>query len=243
MKLMVKITIDGREFEAKEKAKVLDVARAHNIQIQTLCAHESVSPYGNCRLCLVEITTKDGKNRLVPSCISAVDDGMVVKTNSEKVIAERKVSIQKLMARAPQSEAIKDIAKKYGVESTPFPPEDHQNCVLCSLCTRVCAEVVGANAISKINRTTEPGALPYTVNFEACIACGSCVFICPTHAISLTDDGDTRTIAWPYQKKEFKMAKCKQCGRYWAPLQQVENISKTSGQPMAYFDKCMECRG
>jgi len=108
---MVKITIDGREFEAKEKAKVLDVARAHNIQIQTLCGHESVSPYGNCRLCLVEITTKDGKNRLVPSCISAVDDGMVVKTNSEKVIAERKVSIQRLMARAPQSEAIKDIAK------------------------------------------------------------------------------------------------------------------------------------
>ena len=242
MKLMVKITIDGREFEAKEKARVLEVARAHNIQIQTLCAHESVSPYGNCRLCLVEITTKDGKNRLVPSCIFVVDDGMVVKTNSEKVIAERKVSIQKLMARAPQSEAIKAIAKKYGVDSTPFPLEDHRNCVLCSLCTRVCAEVVGANAISKINRSTEPGALPYTVNFEACIACGSCVYICPTNAISLTDEGDTRTISWPYQKKEFKMAKCKQCGRYWAPIQQVENISKKSGQPMAYFDKCMECR-
>jgi NADH dehydrogenase/NADH:ubiquinone oxidoreductase subunit G len=243
MKLMVKITIDGREFEAKEKAKVLDVARAHNIQIQTLCGHESVSPYGNCRLCLVEITTKDGKNRLVPSCISAVDDGMVVKTNSEKVIAERKVSIQRLMARAPLSEAIKDIAKKYGVDSTPFPLEDHRNCVLCSLCTRVCAEIVGANAISKINRSTEPGALPYTVNFEACIACGSCVFICPTNAIKLADEGDTRTISWPYQKKEFKMAKCTNCGRYWAPLQQVENLAKKSGQPMSYFDKCMECRG
>ena len=61
---MVKITIDGREFEAKEKTKVLDVARAHNINIETLCAHESVSPYGNCRLCVVEITTKDGRNRV-----------------------------------------------------------------------------------------------------------------------------------------------------------------------------------
>ena len=171
---MVKITIDGRQVEAKENAKVLEVCRTNNFIIETVCAHESVSPYGNCRMCVVEITTKDGKNRVVPSCISKVEEGLDVKTNSEKVIAERKLSIQKLMARAPKSEVIKELAKKYGVDSTPLPLEAHQNCVLCSLCTRVCTEVVGVNAISKINRSTDPGALPYTVNFEACIACGSC---------------------------------------------------------------------
>ena len=239
---MVKITIDGREFEAKEKTKLLEVARAHNISIQTLCAQEAVSPYGNCRLCLVEITTKDGRNRIVPSCISSVEDGLVVKTNSEKVIAERKISIQKLMARAPQSVVIKEIAKKLGVENTTFPLEDHQNCVLCSLCTRVCQEVVGANAISKINRSTEPNALPYTVNFDACIACGSCVYICPTGAITLIDEGDKRTISWPYLKKEFKMTQCKVCGHYYAPTKQLEYMAKKSGQPMEFFDNCIDDR-
>jgi NADH dehydrogenase/NADH:ubiquinone oxidoreductase subunit G len=239
---MAKITIDGREYEAKEKARVLDVANAHNINIETLCAHESVSPSGNCRLCVVEITTKDGRNRVTPACIASVEEGLDVKTNSEKVIAERKISIQKMMAHAPKSEVIKEIAQKYGIENTPFPPEDHQNCVLCTLCTRVCQEVVGANAISKINRSTEPNALPFTVNFEACIACGSCVYICPTDAISLVDEGDKRTIAWPYQQKEFKMTKCKVCGRYYAPTKQLEYMSKKSGQPIEFFDKCIDDR-
>ena len=111
--------------------------------------------------------------------------------------------------------------RNMAVDSTPFPLEDHQNCVLCSLCTRVCQEVVGVNAISKINRSTEPNALPFTVNFDACIACGSCAYICPTDAITLVDEGDKRTISWPYQKKEFKMTKCKVCGRYYAPTKQI----------------------
>ena len=239
---MVKITINGREFEAKEKTRVLDAVRENHFSIETLCAHESVSPYGNCRMCVVEITTKDGRNRVTPACIATVEEGLDVKTNSEKVIAERKVSIQKLLARAPKSEAIKEIAKKYGVDSTPFQLEDHQNCVLCGLCTRVCQEVVGVNAISKINRSAEPNALPYTVNFDACIACGSCAYICPTGAIKLEEKGDTRTISWPYQKKEFQMTKCKTCGRFYAPTKQLEFMSKKSGQPMEFFDKCVDDR-
>ena len=239
---MVKITIDGREFEAVEKAKVLDVAKAHNVYIPTLCAHESVSPSGNCRLCLVETANKEGRNRVVPSCLSAVEDGMVVQTSSEKVIAERKVAMQKLLARAPESMALKELAKKLGVESTPFPLEDHQNCVLCSLCTRVCQEVVGVNAISKINRSTEPDAVPFTVNSDACIACGSCAYICPTDAITLVDEGGKRTISWPYQKREFETGKCKVCSRYSAPLRQIEYMAKKSGQPMEYFATCQDDR-
>lgn len=239
---MVKITIDGREFEAKEKTKVLDAAKSHNIYIPTLCAHEAVSPSGNCRLCLVETTNKEGRNRVVPSCLSMVEEGLAVQTNSERVISERKVAIQKLLARAPESPAIKELAKESGVESTPFPLEDHQNCVLCTLCTCVCQEVVGVSAISKINRSTEPNAIPYTVNFDACIACGSCAYICPTDAITLTDEGNTRTIIWPYQKKNFRLAKCKVCGRCWIPERQIEYMAEKSNQPLEFFDTCLDCR-
>jgi bidirectional [NiFe] hydrogenase diaphorase subunit len=242
MKPMVKISIDGREFDAKETNKVLDVAKAHNVYIPTLCAYESVSPSVNCRLCLVETTNKEGRKRVVPACISTVEDGMVVQTNSEKVIIERKVAMQKLLAHATQSVTLKELAKKLGVESTPFPLEDHQNCVLCSLCTRVCHEVVGVDAISKINRSTEPNVLPFTVNFESCIACGSCVYICPTKVITMVDEEGKRTISWPYRKKVFEMAKCKVCGRYWAPVKQIEYMAKKSGQPLSFFDACLDDR-
>ncbi len=239
---MVKITIDGREFEAKEKAKVLDIAKAHNIYIPTLCAHESVSPGGTCRLCLVETTNKEGKNRVVPSCVVVIEEGLVVLTGSEKVLSERKVAMQKLLARAPNSAKIKEIGKKLGVDNTPLPLEDHQNCVMCGLCNRICQEVVDVAAISKLNRSAESGTTPYTVNFEACIACGSCAYACPSGAIKLVDEGDTRTISWPYQKKDFNMAKCKVCGRYWAPAKQIEYMAKKSGQPLEFFATCLDDR-
>ena len=81
---MVKLTIDGKQFEAAEGTMVLDVARAHNIYIPTLCDHESVSPYGACRLCMVEITTKNGRKSLVTSCLYPVEEGLTVQTNTEK---------------------------------------------------------------------------------------------------------------------------------------------------------------
>lgn len=239
---MAKITIDGREIEAKEKARILDIARAHNIYIPTLCAHESVSPAGTCRLCLVETTNKEGKNRVVPSCVATVEDGLVVQTSTEKVLGERKTAMEKLLARAPNSAKIKELGEKLGVESTTFPLEDHQNCVMCGLCNRICYEVVGANAIGKLNRNAESGTAPYTVDFEACIACGSCVYACPAGAITLVDDGGKRTISWPYQKKEFPMAQCKTCNRYWAPVKQIEYMAKTSGRPLEYFDTCVDDR-
>lgn len=239
---MAKITIDGKVIKAKEGTKVLEAARSNHIYIPTLCEHESVSPAGTCRLCLVETTNKEGRNRVTPSCIANVEEGLVVLTNSEKVIEERKIAMQRLMARAPQSSAIKEMAKTLGVDSTTFPPEDHRNCILCGLCTRVCKEVVGVSAISRINRSTEPDATPFTVDFNACIACGSCVYICPTDAITVVDKGDTRTIIWPYDKKEFKMVKCKVCGTYWMPEKQRDYMMQKTGQPIEFFEKCMDCR-
>ena len=108
---MVKLTIDSMQFEAAEGTMVLDVAHAHNIYIPTLCNHESVSPYGACRLCTVEVSTKNGRKRLVTSCLYPVEEGMAVVTNSEKVSAHRRTLMKLLMARCPESEVIKKLAR------------------------------------------------------------------------------------------------------------------------------------
>ena len=78
---MVTLTIDGRELQAEEGATILDVAEDNNIYIPTLCSNEAVAPYGACRLCLVE-TVKDGRERLVASCLYPVEEGLVVRTSS-----------------------------------------------------------------------------------------------------------------------------------------------------------------
>jgi NADH dehydrogenase/NADH:ubiquinone oxidoreductase subunit G len=243
---MVKMTIDGRQVEARDGAMVLDVAKAHHIYIPTLCANESVSAYGACRLCMVDITTKSGRNRLVTSCLYPVEEGLVVKTRTERVDAHRRMLIQLLLARVPGSKEIRDMAKRLGADGTPFPQEDpakHHNCILCALCTRACAEVVGQSAISLVNRGVERQmAIPFFEDTEACIACGTCSYICPTGAIIMTDANGKRRFEMPHNTMEFELAKCSKCGRYWAPKKQIAWMAKKSGQPMEFFDKCLDCR-
>ena len=108
---MVTLTIDGREVQAEEKATLLEAARENNIYIPALCSHEEVVPYGACRLCLVEVVTR-GRERLVASCLYPVEDGLVVKTNSERVMANRKMIMELLLARCPDVPVIQDLAKK-----------------------------------------------------------------------------------------------------------------------------------
>ena len=82
---MVNITINGRQLKAEEGLTVLEAARAHNISIPTLCENEATAPYGACRLCLVEIKTAKGRERLVTSCLYNVEEGLTVQTNTDKI--------------------------------------------------------------------------------------------------------------------------------------------------------------
>ena len=238
---MATLTINGREIQAEEGATILDAARDNNIYIPSLCTNEAVAPYGACRLCLVEVV-KNERERLVASCLYPVEEGLVIRTDSERISNIRQMVIELLLARCPSNKVIQDLAERLGVEKTRFKLEDKQ-CILCALCTRACQEVVGTSAISLVNRgTTREVAIPFYDNPDACIACGSCAYICPTGAIRFEDIGDKRVITMPNCKMEFKLRQCKVCGNYWAPEKQLDYIAKKAGLSLETFDSCPSCR-
>lgn len=240
---MVTLNIDGRQIEAAEGMTVLDAARDNNIYIPTLCVNEAIDPYGACRLCMVEVTKKK-RRRLVASCLYPVEEGLAVSTNSEQIGNIRRMVAELLLARCPNSPEVRELAESLGVHEARFRTEDESNlCVLCALCTRVCQEVVGSSAISLANRGTEREvALPFYDDADACIACGCCVYICPTGAIEMEDVGDKRIITWPNCKAEFKLRLCPQCGSYWAPEKQLEFMARQANIPLETFKLCPDCR-
>ncbi len=238
---MVTLTIDGREVQAKEGTTILEAARENNIYIPTLCYHEEVTPYGACRLCLVEVA-RNGRERLVASCLYEVAEGLKVKTNSERIASNRRMLMELLLARCPNNKEIQDLARRLGVEKTSFKLDDNQ-CMLCALCVRVCQEVVGVSAISLVNRGVDRAlATPFYEPSDVCIGCGSCAYVCPTNAIRFEDIGGTRYIYWPNNKMEFKLKQCKTCGNYWAPEKQLEYIIKKANLSPDAFDNCPDCR-
>ncbi len=242
---MLTLKIDGRELKANEGATILDVARDNGIAIPALCHHEAVKAYGSCRMCMVEIS-RNGRSKLVTSCLYPVEDGLNVETHSENVLNVRRGVIEFLLARCPNLPVIQNLAKELGIEKPPFRSTDDEKCILCGLCTRVCKEVVGVNAIGMANRGVDRQvATPFFEPSEVCIGCGSCAYVCPAHTIQMKDVDDTRTLTFPNRnmpKTEFKLKKCSVCSRYWAPERQVEYMIRTAGLSEDFFDVCPECK-
>ena len=181
---MVRFTIDGKEIEAKEGTSVLEAARYHGFYIPTLCYHEAVSPSGACRLCVVEVD-EGGRRRVVVSCMYPVKEGIEVFTDTERVRNVRRWILEMLLAECPASERVRELAASHGVHSTRFEVHDPTaECVLCGLCVRVCAEVVGVSALTTVGRGVNKRISTAFMHPDVCVGCGSCVSICPTGAMA-----------------------------------------------------------
>ena len=148
---MINFTINDRELLVEEGTSILEAALEAGIKIPTLCYHKELTAYGACRLCLVEIV--DGARPGVEaSCLYKVIDGLVVKTDTERVRSARKIVFELLLARCPQSEKLVQLAAEYGVTETRIRRKKTENCILCGLCVRVCAEVTGRHAVNFADR-------------------------------------------------------------------------------------------
>ncbi|MBA7611667.1 NADPH-Fe(3+) oxidoreductase subunit alpha [subsurface metagenome] len=176
------LQIDGREVKAEEGMTILEAARTVGINIPTLCYHEKLEPYGACRICTVEVETR-GRTNLVAACLYPVEENLVVRTRSEKVIKIRKMLLELMLAHAPEAGVLQDLAQEYGVREVRFEKEP-SFCILCGLCVRYCAEVKKKNAIGFADRgiRREVIFIPEIASKE-CWNCKECFSLCPTEAL------------------------------------------------------------
>jgi bidirectional [NiFe] hydrogenase diaphorase subunit len=237
----MKIVINNTELSVEDGATVLEAALANGIDIPHLCYHPALPSYGACRVCLVEVE-KGGRVRLTTSCTYPVSKGLVVRTNTEEVLQARKFTIGLLLMLAPEAEAIKQLADKYGIAPQFKTRGDASGCIRCGLCVRVCRELMGYEAIGFINRGVERiPETPFSENNPDCMACGACAYLCPTGYIKVIDNKHRGIEAW---HKEEELTECRECGQRFAPGRLLQDVREKLKELeiSELLDLCPECR-
>jgi bidirectional [NiFe] hydrogenase diaphorase subunit len=175
---MINLKINNLDVQAEEGWTILETAKFYGLEIPTLCYNEGLSKYGGCRLCLVEIGEKP-RTKLVSSCTYPAEEGLIVHTDTKRVLEARKMMIELMLSVAPYSKIIQDLASQFGVKQVRFKVRNDE-CIYCGLCVRMCAEQMDARAIGFQNRGYKRRiSTPFDMRSPECRQCGGCIYICP----------------------------------------------------------------
>jgi len=220
---VINLTINGLNVSVEEGSTVLEAAQFLGFPIPTLCHMEGLTPYGGCRLCVVEIG-EGPRARLVTSCTYPVEEGLRVRTASDRVLRARKMVIELLLASCPQSKVIQDLASAHGVRRQRFRQE-HEDCILCGRCVRMCEEQMMAKAIGFTYRGTKRGiGTPFDVKSDVCRQCGGCIYVCPACQLRCTYTEPDKAI-------------CGGCANLTPPCVDKQHFADM----MCYMDPCVAC--
>ena len=207
------VTIDNQKVEINGERNLLEMIRKTGIDLPTFCYHSELSIYGACRLCVVETD----KGQVISSCSTPPANGMVIKTNTSRLMRIRKMMLELLLANhdrncttCPKSGKCKlqELSNRFGIDEIRFPTAERNRpidkssisvirnenkCILCGDCVRTCAEIQGIGAIDFANRgarTRVMSAFDRGLGETECINCGQCVAVCPTGALTTPSQVD-----------------------------------------------------